>query len=232
MRVRAAGRILRQQGGFSLTELLTAMIVMGVVLAAAYAIWFGLQRTYGFVDEDLKAQAEARGAMAEMMELIRTSREPQETVPEDMDLVIVRAEPNMLVCWTDTDRDENHDLELVRFRVDVDGENEQSLFRDTCDVVNYGAISLADLDSEATLTRLVGKWVSNSDDPSEWLFNYVGMNGAALDMSVDGEGELYIADPTQIREVHILLKVDVILGKSPEYHELSGVVQPRNLRSY
>ena len=55
---------------------------MLVILAAVYGIWFGMQRTYGFTDEDMKAQSEARAAMNEMVEFIRTAREPDFAVAE------------------------------------------------------------------------------------------------------------------------------------------------------
>ena len=210
--------------GFSLTEVLVASTIMLVMLAAVYAIWFGLQRTYSFVDEDMKAQSEARGALNEMVELIRTAREPDFAVAEDLDLVIVRAEPNLLVVWSDVDRDPNHDLELVRYRVDTE---ERTLYRD---VSQTGDDSFA----TGTTTRLVGNWVSNNDDEEgNWLYSYRNMNGTTPVMTEGTqEDPAHVEDPTQIREVQILLLVDVIVGKSPEHHELVSVVQPRNLRTY
>jgi Tfp pilus assembly protein PilV len=206
-----------------LIEVLVASVLMLVILAAVYGVWFGLQRTYSFTDEDMKAQSEARAAMNEMVELIRTAREPESAVAEDLDLVIVRAEPNQLVLWTDVDRDVAHDLELVRFRVDADS---RTLYRDTSDT---GDPTFAGGSS----TRLVGTWVSNDDDSADWLFRYVGMNGAALTMTEATETDpAHLPDPTQIREVTILLMVDVVVGKAPEHHELRSVVQPRNMRTY
>lgn len=209
--------------GFTLIEVMMASVLMVVVLAAVYGIWFGMQRTYGFTDEDMKAQTEARAAMNEMVELIRTAREPDTNVAENLDLVIVRAEPNSLVCWTDVDRDAAHDLELVRFRVDTAA---RTLYRETSE---DGDPTFAG----STQTRLVGVWVSNDEDVADQLFRYVGMNGAPLAMTAGSTGDpTHVEDPTQIREVRILLLVDVVINKAPEHHELSSVVQPRNLRTY
>ena len=219
-------RLLRRtsgQGGFTLVELLMASVLLLVVIAAVYGIWFGLQRTYSFADEDMTAQSEARAALNEMVEFIRTAREPNTAVASDMDMVIVRAEPNLIVLWTDVDRDAAHDLELVRFRVDIDT---RSLYRDDSQT---GDITFAG----GSTTRLVGSWVSNDFDADDHLFRYVGTNGAALALTTAVAGDpAHLIDPTQIREVHILLKVDVIIGDRPEYHELGSVVQPRNLRQY
>lgn len=216
---------LREGQGFSLTEVLMASVLLVVVLAAAYGIWFGLQRTYGFTEEDMKAQAEARAAMNEMVEVIRTAKEPDFPVSEALDLVIVRAEPNLLVCWSDIDRDDDHTLELVRFWVDS---STRTLYRDTCPS-DSPDITFA----TGIQTRLVGVWVSNDQDDGNALFSYVGMNGAPLTYT---EGTalnpMHIDDPTRIREIHLNLLVDVVIGKSPERHQLTSVVQPRNLRSY
>ena len=221
--LRELARRLSRAEGFSLVEVMVASVLLLVVLAAAYGIWFGMQRTYGFTDEDMKAQTEARAAMNEMVEFIRTAREPDFAVAEGLDLVIVRAEPNLLICWTDVDRDPTHDLELVRFRVDS---AERALYRDTSESADLTFAS-------GTKTRLVGSWVSNGTDPADWLFTYVGMNGVSPVVTEGVTGDpAHVEDPTQIREVHILLQVDVVIGKSPEHHELSSVVQPRNMRTY
>ncbi len=75
--------------------------------------------------------------------------------------------------------------------------------------------------------------MSNDEDNGDSLFSYVGMNDAALPMTAELPGNAsHVEDPTKIREVHINLMVDVVLGEKPEHHVLSSVVQPRNLRLY
>lgn len=213
--------------GFSLTEVLMASMLLLVILAAVYGIWFGMQRTYMFAEEDMTAQQEARTAMNEMVELIRTAREPDATFSEEqqsLDMVIVRAEPNLIVVWTDADRDADHDLELVCFQADP---ATKSLLRYTSqDAVDPAALGDPSTWDDAPV-RLVGSYVSN-DDVTEGnnLFSYYDMN-SELDLS-GGKVE----DPTQIREVHIKLLVDVVIGEAPASHELTSVVQPRNLRTY
>ena len=127
-------------------------------------------------------------------------------------MVIVSADANSLVCWTDADRDANHDLELVRFRVDP---TSRTLYRDTSE---DGDPTF----STAHSTRLVGSWVGNSS--ARPLFSYVSANGSTLDTPV--------TDPTKIRQVIIDLRIDVSTDKAPIEHQLRSVVQPRNLRQY
>jgi hypothetical protein len=196
-------------------ELLIAMALLMVVLIAVYGIWFGLQRTYSFTDDDMKAQAEARKALNEMVEYIRTARIPENPPTDSLAMVIVSAEGNSLVCWTDTDRDPDHDLELVRFRVDPET---RTLYRDESELADVTFAS-------AHSVRMVGSWVSNNDDLP--LFTYAGANGEPLPTD---EGP--VTDPTQIREVTIDLRIDVYTEQAPIAHELRSVVQPRNLRQY
>jgi len=205
-------RRFQDEDGFSLMELLVVMVVMVVVLGAIYAVWFGLQRTYSFTDEDMKAQSEARAALAEMVEVIRTARQPETAASEDLEMVIVSADSNALVCWTDIDRDPTHDLELVRFRVDT---GSRTLYRD---VSQAGDPTFG----EGTSVRLVGNWLANDD--STPLFSFRSSNGSELSTPVTA--------PMSIGEVEINLRIDIEVGKSPIAHHLSSVVQPRNLRQY
>jgi len=210
----------RRQSGFSLIELVVAMTLMLVVMAAVFGVWFGLQRTYSFTDEDLTAQEQARAAMGEMVELIRTARCPDPAPSEELNMVIVWASPNSLICWSDVDRDLEHTLELVRFRVETDPAI-RSLYRDTSE---SGDIWFTDAHS----TRLVSSWVSNDDDNP--LFTYTGTNGTPVEVSQVWPYQ--VIDPTEIREVGIDLLVDLIVDKAPVRHHLHSVVQPRNLRQY
>jgi len=202
----------RGEEGVTVVELLVAMVLTIVVLGAIYTIWLGLQRTYSFTNEDMTAQEQARSAMNEMVEFIRTARQPDTAPTEALDVVIYSAAPNELICWTDTDRDSAHDLELVRFRVDS---ATRTLYRDDSQTGDPTFTS-------AHTVRLVGNWVSNDVDLP--LFSYTGSDGTPLDDPV--------TDPTLIREVTIDLRIDVYQGTRPIAHQLVSIVQPRNLRQY
>jgi hypothetical protein len=205
-----------------MVELLTAMVLMFVVMGAIYGIWFGLQRSYSFTEDDMRAQREAQIALAEMVELIRTARQPDPAPTDALNVVIYAADDNSLTCWTDVDRDPGHTLELVRFRVDT---ATRTLYRDTDVDHTYDATF-----ASAPAVRLIGNWVSNRDltdppDPNHPpLFTYYGAEGLLLDTPVE--------DPTQIREVHIDIRIDLYENNRPIAHELRSVVQPRNLRQY
>ena len=81
------------QDGFSLVELLVVSLLLIVIMGAAFAVWQGLSRTYAFTEDDIKVQQEARMAMTEMVEYMRTARQPVSVSSEELDAVITEAEP-------------------------------------------------------------------------------------------------------------------------------------------
>lgn len=211
------GRIAKFRGlkrkieGISLIELLIAMMLFFVIVGAIYGIWLRLEKTYAFTNEDLLAQQQARSAMGEMVEYIRTARTPENPPSEALNGAIVYADTTVLRLWTDTDRADDHGLELVQFRVD---ENAKVLYRDAAsDTYTFPGTSV----------RLVSTNVAN-DATTNPLFTYFDSTGTQLATPV--------AAPSDIREVHITLRVDVVEGSSPTTHVLTSIVQPRNLRQY
>ncbi len=210
-----AGRPAGREAGYSLVELLVTMSLLLVVMGAIYGVWSGLSRTYAFTEEDVSVQTESRAAMAEMVEFIRTARQPSTVTVAAYDAVIPEAGPFSITLWTDTDRDGSHGLQLVRFRVVPDPLTSPSgtqyvLVREqgddaTCSFA--GAIPV----------RLVSSHVAN-DNTEHPLFTYLNALGQPT------------TDPTRIRQVVINLRVDVDPNNSPAVNVLSSVVQPRNLR--
>jgi prepilin-type N-terminal cleavage/methylation domain-containing protein len=203
------------QAGYSLVELLVVVLLMGVILGAIYGAWQGLSRTYAFAEDDLTAQTQARAAMAEMVEYIRTARQPLSVEEESLDAVITEAGPFSLTMWTDTVRDGSHSLQLIRFRVSPDplgsppSGTSFELWRE------QGDPTTGSFDDPPV--RLVTADVSN-DSATYPLFQYRDALGAPT------------TDPTEIREVEINLRIDVDPNRSPAVNVLTSIVQPRNLR--
>ena len=206
------GRMSDAHAGFSLVEVLVAMGILLVVMGAIFVVWLGMDRTYAFTQDDVIAQQQARQALGEMIEYIRTARMPSAPPSEELEKPIVEADSNSITIWTDTDRDPSHDLELVRFRVD---QATGVLYRDQSDEMDITF-------STGTSVRLVTSDVANDDELP--LFDYYDFNGNLIATPV--------ADPWAIREVHINLRVDLDSDRSPVPHLLRSIVQPRNLRQY
>jgi len=205
----------RAQAGYSLAELLVAMVILMIVLGAIYGAWQSLSRTYAFAEEDMSAQTQARFAMAEMVEYIRTARQPATVALESLDAVITQAGAFSLTLWTDTERDGTHDLQLIRFRVvpdpleTHDAGTTFELWRE------LGDSPTGSFDENPT--RLVTANVGNSSATYP-LFQYKDSTGANT------------TDVTKIREVVISLRIDVDPDRSPATNVLTSIVQPRNLR--
>ncbi len=201
-------------GGFTLIEALIVTMLVVVVMAATFTVWSRLESTYSFFQDDVDAQEQARYALGEMIEYIRTARLPESVPYEYLDTVIPRAEQNEIWIWTDADRDPDHDLELVRFFVN-----------DQRQLIRQESLT-ADGDWNGAAVRIINSNIDNNS--SKPMFLYYDANGALL--STDANGRTL--EPPNIREVAIDLRVDIDPSRSPVVHELQSVVQPRNLRQY
>ena len=216
------------QAGFSLVELLVVTALLLVVMGAIYSIWSGLERTYAFTNEDMAAQAEARAAMGEMVEYIRTARQPEGvSIPSSLDAVITNAGTHSLTLWTDTVRDGTHSLELTRFRVGADPSNPSRLvlYRDRAAVDLWVPDPFADA---STSVRMVSLNIANDfgnppNDVGHPLFTYLDAQGEPVDPAED-------LSLVRIRQVVINLRVDVDPSRSPIVNVLTSIVTPRNLR--
>ena len=197
-------------------ELLVVMGILLVIMGAVYGVWLGLSRTYAFTEEDMSAQTQSRAAMAEMVEYIRTARQPLSVGEEGYDTVIPEAGPFSLTLWTDTNRDGSHTLQLIRFRVSPDplvshpAGTRFELLREQGDASACSFVG-------AIPVRLVTSNVAN-DSSLNPLFTYLDALGQPT------------ADPEQIRQIVINLCIDVDPTTSPVVNVLRTVVQPRNLR--
>lgn len=220
-----------REEGLSLVELLIAMMLLLVVMGAIYGLWNRLEKAYVFAEDDMVAQSEARMALGEIVEFVRTARVPDTISNDALDTVIPFANPYEIWIWTDVDRDVNHDLELVRFRV-VNDAGQTFLMRQE---------SLAgDGVFDGAPVRVVNQNLRNDDDSVDLtavvhpLFEFFDSTGTQLSPNLvfSLKPASKSVDTPKIRSVKINLRVDIDPTRSPIVHELSSVVQPRNLRQY
>jgi Tfp pilus assembly protein PilV len=211
---------IRRQDGVTLVELLVTMLILIVVTGAIYGLWSRLAGAYLFAEDDMRAQAEARQALGEVIEYVRTARVPESVSNDALDTPIPKAEPFEIWVWTDVDRDPNHDLELVRFMATKSG--------DMTLLVRQESTS-GDGVWDGAPVRVVNQNVRNGGsgttlDPNiDPLFTYEDANGVPLTGAFD---------VTAIRTVGIDLRIDIDIDRAPIVHQLASVVQPRNLRQY
>ena len=178
-------------------------MLMLVVMAAVYGVWGRLQSTYTFAEDDMRAQAEAREALGEMIEYIRTARIPPSPPSETLNAVIPVAGPFEIWLWTDIDRDPAHDLELVRFWVKRNADGSTELDRQES--------PNADGDWSGAPIRVVDQNVRNRETkhsrPSTHpLFEFSDVDGNPLTGNFD---------MTLIRTIAINLRVDIDVARAP-----------------
>jgi len=225
-------RSARAETGLSLVELLVASALSLVVMAAVYGIWGGLDRTFRFTNDDLIAQQQARDALGEMVEYIRTARVPIDPPTEYRNAVISYAGPYSIELWSDIDRDGGHVPDLTRFRV-FPNPLDAALPAGTSFTLvrEWGDNASGDFDESTVQVRLVTRNVGN--DTGHALFSYADSAGDVIPFdAVDAQGFPIVTDPTEIREVRVDLRVDIYTDEAPATHVLSSIVQPRNLRQY
>jgi hypothetical protein len=214
-----------QEAGISLIELMLAMSLSLLVAGALFMGWNRLEWTYSFTEDDMRAQTQARAAMGEMVEYIRTGRIPPSVPHEALNTVIPDAQPHLLSVWTDVDGDRQ--LDLVRFRVRTGANGLNELVREGSpagDGVFDGAtVRVVDRNVVNDVSAPGGDLSAPDFKP---LFRYAGANGQPL--ATDAAGR--VLEPAKIRQVTIDLRVDIDPNRSPVYHQLTSVVQPRNLR--
>ncbi len=224
-----------REEGVSLIELLIAMMLMLVVMGAIYGVWNRLEKTYVFAEDDMLAQSEARMGLGEIVEFVRTARVPDTVLNDSLNTVIPFANPYEIWVWTDVDRDVNHDLELVRFVVTRDANLVYLLRQES--IAGDGVFDGAPVRVVNQNVRNVDSSVAlplGSTDAASVLFTYFDSAGQELTPSLEYSlvsGSKSV-DVTQIRSVSIRLLVDIDPTRNPIVHELSSVVQPRNLRQY
>ncbi len=218
--VNAAG-----QDGVTLVELLVVMMLMIVVMGAIFTVWSRLEHTYLFTEDDIRAQEQARMALGEMVEFIRTARTPASVTSEVLDAPIPKATPEEIWIWTDVDRDASHTLELVRFYLSTVGTNSYLLRQES---------PSKDGNFTSTAVRIVNENIRNDPagtpiaSPVKPMFKYYDSGGSQLTPNATTRS----VDVTQIRSIRIHLMVDIDPNRAPVVHELTSVVQPRNLRTY
>jgi Tfp pilus assembly protein PilW len=225
---------LRRQDGWTLIELLIASSLLLLVMGAIYGIWTGLERTYSITNLDIQAQQQARAAMGEMVQTIRTARIPNITPNEYRNAVISYAGPYRIELWSDVNNDASYSPELVRFRVDPDpmtsvGVTSFRLVRELGSTTSTGLFDGLFDASTNNVVQLVTGSVTN--DLAHPLFSYQDSAGNPF-KDASGNPAVVISDPTKIRQVTITLRVDIRPNGAPQSNVLSSIVQPRNLRQY
>jgi prepilin-type N-terminal cleavage/methylation domain-containing protein len=210
-----------RQSGITLIELLVALVVVGILSTMIIGTWISLTNAYSFTSRSDKQRDFARQAIERMAREIRDAQEPSGS-PHRAFASGHADEVRFYSAFNTADApDPSSQPRLTRF-----------IYRVTNSATGTGSIyrEFPGLDStfgtDDDVSQLLVKNVVNAHAGRDvFTFNAYDSSGNLAPMT----GTL---DPARIATVGIALLVDLNPGQSPNYMDISTVVQPRNVREY
>lgn len=166
-------RLIKEESGFTLPEVLVAMVLMITVMFALYAIFDMSLRVFSFGNDKVEATETARVGLARM------EREIRATFPED------RANDQDTILYSGTDTD------TIVIRNDFDGDE----LGESSEEIRY------ELDGNVLERILNGNSAAVVENATNLNFDYQRSDGTSLDLSTDPLSEAKIVAITLTVEV-------------------------------
>ena len=201
-------RLLREEKGFTLTEYVIGLALLGMVLQGGYMFSLYGERSYDQTAEAVADRAESAAALKHITKDLREA-----TTISEVDPRLAVADKNELTLYADID----NDLEPERIHYDM---SNQSLTKEITEPDNTGPPWT--YPNNATSNVIVNQRLKNSGNEPIFRYYYEPTNELT-------NVPLNAADRTEVRiiEVHLLLdKKDNI---APEPFSMSAEVFMRNV---
>jgi type II secretory pathway component PulJ len=201
-------RVLREESGFTLSEMLVTMMVMILVLFALYSIFDMGLRVFSFGNDKVEAVENARLGLEKMEREIRAAHPYNKTA--------ATPDQHLFDTWTST---------AITFGNDFDGNRKiECLNAGECEKITYqlNASTLQRINSSGGAPQPVVEFVSDIDGDGKALtFEYLDRNGNTA------------TDEADIHRVRIKLEVAVDRGiqDKPVTQTLKTEVMVRNRSS-
>jgi prepilin-type N-terminal cleavage/methylation domain-containing protein len=208
----------RLQRGLTLVELLVVIAIMSIVSALVLVVWFGLGSSYSDTTQSSKAREYARDAVSRMAREIRdASQGPTGQVAFRNGGCTGVSITFYTTFNTENAADPASKPRLVRFYL-----SDSTLYREHD----------SDGDNVLDSKRVLATNVVNEQETGLGLFRYTYIQTDGTRTVTDGTTTAAgtLGDTTKLVSVEIRLLVDLNPGRSPQYIDLSTVVQPRNVR--
>ena len=220
-----------RQPGLTLIELLTSIVILGIVSTMIITVWFALQDSYAYSVNSDSQQATARDAMARMQREIRdaasqpdTSSNGSQTYYPFTASAVNIATGSRLDFTTPFNDPAAHILD-VSYQYVQTSTSSGTLYR-------YRAIdpnaSIAANDTFALKMTLATNVMNYSQGNNVPIFTYSYIDTSGNVQTTTSLGT--VSQIQQILSIQIHLLIDTNPGHTPTFMDLITTVQPRNMR--
>jgi prepilin-type N-terminal cleavage/methylation domain-containing protein len=221
----------RRQKGLTLVELLTSIVIMGIVSAMILTVWFALQRSYAYSINSDSQQAIARDAMARIQREVRDAACQPDTFSNGAQTYYpftdsaVNLATGSRLDFTTPFNDPTAKILDVSYQYVQTNSTSGTLYRYRAIDPN-ATIDVGDLyASKMTLATNIMNYSQGNNVPI-FTYGYIDSSGNVQTTTSLGT----VSEMQQILSIQIHLLIDTNPGHAPTYMDLITTVQPRNMR--
>ena len=221
----------RRQKGITLVELLTSMVILGIVSTMIITVWFALQNSYAFSINSDNSRSIARDAIARMQREIRDAACQPDTDSNGnatyypFSAAAVNYAAGNRLDFTTPFNDPTARILDVSYQYVQTSSSSGTVYRYRATDPNA---TIAANDTNAMKMILATNVVNYSQGNNVPLFTY-----SYIDTSGNVQATTSLSTVSQMQQIlsiqsHLL--IDTNPGHAPTYMDLITTVQPRNMR--
>jgi prepilin-type N-terminal cleavage/methylation domain-containing protein len=236
---RCTTQIPRSQAGLTLTEVLVAIVIFGIVCTMLVTSWIDLNRASAFAVQNNDAQATARDALSRMAVELRDAQPrtmPTATpsplpTPYPYWSVLTAAQPMEVDFYSAYNvpsavSDGNGGEVLTRIYLDTGGTSAQKTLYLARDTNGDGVVDRTTVLARDVVNGSIPNAGVTPRTPYTALFTYGYRDASGDYLTTDNaSGTL---DLTKIISIQIHLIIDCNLAHAPNYIDMTMTVRPRN----
>jgi prepilin-type N-terminal cleavage/methylation domain-containing protein len=221
----------RRQQGLTLVELLTSIVIMGIVSAMILTVWFALQRSYAYSINSDNQQGIARDAMARMQREVRDAACQPDILANGAQSyypftdAAINLATGARLDFTTPFNDPVAQILDVSYQYVQTSSTSGTLYRYRA-IDPSASIDVNDIyAAKMTLATNVMNYSQGNNVPI-FTYSYIDASGNVQTTTSLGT----VSQMQQILSVQIHLLIDTNPGHAPTYMDLMTTVQPRNMR--
>jgi prepilin-type N-terminal cleavage/methylation domain-containing protein len=222
---------IRHQRALTLVELLTVIVIMGVVSAMIITVWFALQDSYAYSVNADNSRAIARDAMARMQREIRDAACQPDTYDNGSPTYYpftdsaINYAGGSRIDFTTPFNDPSARILDVSYQYIQTSSSAGTLYRFRANSPTDGITAN---DASAAKMVLASDVVNYTQGHNVPIFTYTYIDAAGNVQTTNSMTYAYQMQAILSVQIHLL--IDTNPGHAPIYMDLIGTVQPRNMR--